>query len=433
MLEKVGIIISGCKQSYGVICSNKVVNEYDADIAKTLTDIRKHFSFHKAYVDFFSVELIKEYKVYTGYRSSKDFGRDAYMAVSLYVPHWAKIPNVRNLLKDLLDCYFRNYMNPLTGESLNKKREDIRLFESIIQKYQLTDDEPQSLRTSRRETQPVLFIYDDEAELAEYFECPYQPSVSLGQKVFLLSKAIYDHPDESQLEFAASPFMFSDDAPELEVEHEGDVVEEETKDEEDVAEIEEIEIPISNDENQDIDSPSEPSNNKKLGIAILAAAVVLIGIIVFALSKSEKSYLEETVSVDTIASQIEKTNADTVELVTVMQVTNQSFTSPVKGGMGTYQYTGPVDDQGRPDGTGKAVFSNGDYYEGPFVQGVMTGEGAQYNYKNGAHFKGEMRNDQFFKGTYTHADGRYFTGSFNLWKPRHGTWYDKDGKKMSTI
>lgn len=127
------------------------------------------------------------------------------------------------------------------------------------------------------------------------------------------------------------------------------------------------------------------------------------------------------------------TVTDKIEQVAGRQVTNQSFTSPVKGGMGTYQYTGPVDEQGRPEGIGKAVFSNGDRYEGPFVLGVMKGENAKYIFNMGDRFEGEMRNDQFFEGTYTTADGSYFKGSFYKGQPEHGTWYDKNGKKLTEM
>ena len=101
--------------------------------------------------------------------------------------------------------------------------------------------------------------------------------------------------------------------------------------------------------------------------------------------------------------------------------------------MGKYQYSGSVDDKGHPDGIGKAVFSNGDYYEGPFVHGVMTGTNAHYSFKTGDSFNGEMRKDQFFKGTYTTDDGSFFTGSFSNGQPKHGTWCDKNGKKITEI
>lgn len=61
---------------------------------------------------------------------------------------------------------------------------------------------------------------------------------------------------------------------------------------------------------------------------------------------------------------------------------------------------------------------------------LVQGTGATYRYKAGDSFEGEMQNDQFFNGTYTSSDGSYFKGSFSKGQPEHGTWYDKNGKKL---
>ena len=124
---------------------------------------------------------------------------------------------------------------------------------------------------------------------------------------------------------------------------------------------------------------------------------------------------------------------DTIEQVMGEQVNNISYTSPVKGGMGTYQYSGSIDDQGRPHGKGKAEFANGDSYEGPFVQGVMKGEDARYKFHSGESFEGVMDNDEFVEGTYTLIDGSYFKGSFYKGQPESGTWYDKNGTKLDDM
>ena len=165
----------------------------------------------------------------------------------------------------------------------------------------------------------------------------------------------------------------------------------------------------------------EESGNSKLwwgiGAGVVAAIVAAIVVTLFLLK----------------GPATDSAVTDAVEQAMGQQVTNQTYTSPVKDGMGTYLYTGPVDAQLRPDGKGKAVFSNGDRYEGPFVQGVMKGERALYVFKSGDRFEGEMRNDQFFDGRYTSADGSYFIGSFYKGQPEHGVWYDKNGKKLTEM
>ena len=171
----------------------------------------------------------------------------------------------------------------------------------------------------------------------------------------------------------------------------------------------------------DEEPEGEESGNSKLwwgiGAGVVAAIVAAIVVTLFLLK----------------GPAADSAVTDAVEQAMGQQVTNQTYTSPVKDGMGTYQYTGPIDEQGRPDGTGKAVFTNGDRYEGPFVQGVMKGEHALYVFKSGDRFEGEMRNDQFFDGRYTSADGSYFIGSFYKGQPEHGVWYDKNGKKLTEM
>ena len=136
-----------------------------------------------------------------------------------------------------------------------------------------------------------------------------------------------------------------------------------------------------------------------------------------------------------------KEKQDTTILVSEPEpkvVTDMSYTSPVKGSkMGTYTYTGPVDENDRPHGIGKAKLTNGDLYEGPFVNGVMEGENAKYYYKVGDRFEGKMQNDHFVNGTYTSVDGSFYKGTFDpkseTLKTLHGTWYDKSGKKIDEI
>ena len=163
---------------------------------------------------------------------------------------------------------------------------------------------------------------------------------------------------------------------------------------------------------------TQSSGNGKmwLGIGAGLAAAVVAAIVVFGFFMFRGNDKPETV--------------ETPDKPKLEVVVNRTYTSPIKDGMGTYSYSGPLDSEGRPNGNGKATFSNGDTYVGPFEHGVMQGTGATYRFKAGDSFEGEMQNDQFFNGTYTSSDGSYFKGSFSKGQPEHGTWYDKSGKKM---
>jgi len=97
--------------------------------------------------------------------------------------------------------------------------------------------------------------------------------------------------------------------------------------------------------------------------------------------------------------------------------------------IGGSQYSGPVDEQNRPNGYGEAFFNDGRYYKGGFEHGVLTGEDCYFKYANGDVFQGKFRNNSFYYGRYTMVDDKsYFIGYYDKGQPSSGTWYDKNGK-----
>lgn len=129
--------------------------------------------------------------------------------------------------------------------------------------------------------------------------------------------------------------------------------------------------------------------------------------------------------VETVAPQTEQTEQLEQHMVTI------PFTSSF-GDKG--QYTGPVDEDGKPQGDGKVVFDNGCTYNGPFLHGLMQGANATYTYKDGSRFEGTMNADHFSDGTYTATDGSYFQGTFDAsGQPLKGAWYGKNGKVIEKV
>jgi len=103
-----------------------------------------------------------------------------------------------------------------------------------------------------------------------------------------------------------------------------------------------------------------------------------------------------------------------------------SITALTVEGTGTCDYVGNVDEQGLPHGIGTATFQDGRKYIGPWVHGVMEGENAQFELKEGV-FMGTMKKNKFDNGTWTDKDGNYFKGQFKDELPDAGTWYKPDG------
>ena len=174
-------------------------------------------------------------------------------------------------------------------------------------------------------------------------------------------------------------------------------------------------------DNAAVSSPTSWLNKKTMIIAACALAVALLAFLLLkSPSKTDGPTAAETTAV--ADAPVAKDEPATVEN---MKTTNQL--------LGECLYTGPVDADGLPHGIGKATFTSGDAksYEGNFVHGVMEGDNAVYQYKNGDSFTGTFKANRFSEGKYTTSTGEYFVGKFDeSGSPTEGTWYDKNGKEM---
>lgn len=126
-------------------------------------------------------------------------------------------------------------------------------------------------------------------------------------------------------------------------------------------------------------------------------------------------------------------------------VTTKKSSVPVT--VGKHQYLGEIAN-GLPNGQGKILYSNGNWYEGGFKDGLRNGDGILYNaskkqwyvghftndkangngvyyYSNGDWYEGTIAYDKLDQGTYHFADGEEWTGR---WK--NGTWIG--GKKADS-
>jgi len=102
--------------------------------------------------------------------------------------------------------------------------------------------------------------------------------------------------------------------------------------------------------------------------------------------------------------------------------------------LGSYDYDGGQAN-GKPNGLGKATFTNGDHkgetYEGPFVDGRLEGDNGTYHLHNGDVETGTFKNDRMVKGRYTVKEsGCYFVGTFKNGVADKGQWYNPDGSPM---
>ena len=168
-------------------------------------------------------------------------------------------------------------------------------------------------------------------------------------------------------------------------------------------------------------TPNNTGSNKRYIIVGAVAMVVLVaGVLVTFL----------------LSSKGDKDNLIAEKMETSMELNNPKSdidTIWAKNSLGKkYRYVGETDNEGVPHGQGKAWFDNDLYYEGEFDHGDFAdGKTALFiDGKNGT-FKGEFRDNAFYKGEFTYAsDGAVFKGSFKNGQPDKGILYDKDGNKI---
>ena len=162
----------------------------------------------------------------------------------------------------------------------------------------------------------------------------------------------------------------------------------------------------------------ENDNWKKwIPLAVIGIAL-FIGVIFFATSGKGSAITDEP---DTVRIESKE------EPQMLKKVEKMYFDSP----LGISQYTGTVDDERKPHGSGEVIFTDGRIYRGPLQHGKFEGKNAYFKYDNGDTFEGTFVNNGFSEGRYTIIeDGSYFIGTFKNGQPDKGQWYDKNGNSL---
>lgn len=216
MASQIGIVVWGCKGGYKMFCTNGVVRTDEPSIAQTVKDIRPFVRVNRAGVNFYALEFSDQFKVFTIYRSSFDSGSGAFTAITVYVPHHSRLRRVREMLVEMMDAYFREYMNPLTYAPIPGKYDDISPFVAILEAYadQVGPETGLFRRSvSVQDDTPQIVLYDDVAEVDAYFEQPYHPEFYACQEVMFFSREVFERQTEYQVVFGMRPKVIEQVSP----------------------------------------------------------------------------------------------------------------------------------------------------------------------------------------------------------------------------
>lgn len=153
---------------------------------------------------------------------------------------------------------------------------------------------------------------------------------------------------------------------------------------------------------------------------ILCIAVIGIMLLILLIKLSNNSITKPNTS--------ESLQVDTINKNIVVEVTDSMCINEL---IGEYHYTGPIDGNKLPNGKGKAIFGNGDIYQGEFLHGKFEGY-ATYLFAEGHKFVGFFKDNQLFQGTITMNNGDYFSGLFKNGQPdlNTGKWVNSEGVEL---
>lgn len=159
-------------------------------------------------------------------------------------------------------------------------------------------------------------------------------------------------------------------------------------------------------------------------------SLVVVGIIVLVGGSSllVRSYDSPSVMNNNNSIAPADTAVAVEETIAVEVVQNKTISTT----LGECTYSGQIDENGKPNGRGVAVWSKGDgkKYDGEWVHGNMEGE-TSYIHRSGDTFVGTFKNNKYHEGRYTIiSSGEYYEGTFKNGQPDKGNWYNKNGRKL---
>lgn len=203
-INTIGLTIWGYKQGCKVLASQGV-NFQLPEVKNRLKDISAFIRIHTPRIDFYTLQFTQNYKIYTQYRSSRDVNGQsgAYIAISLYIPHYLQWKGVRQVLNLLMDMYFAEHINYDDNTPIPNEKEDIFPYFNLLRGYekQLVEETNSKSCLLDLPYSPKVFPYADIYEVDKYFNMPYRPEFESIQDAVFLRKEFVEDPRAYSIDF----------------------------------------------------------------------------------------------------------------------------------------------------------------------------------------------------------------------------------------
>lgn len=196
--SQIGIAVSGCKNGYAILAADGI--DSTSQLLRTsLRDLRSYLRVTEPGHNYFTMSVYGGTLIISACRSSVDAvgSSGGFIAVSLIVPASLRVHRPAELLTELLNEYWTEFMHPMFGSPLPGKFESAHRLRALLQAHS-ADITPAVLRYriyNSEGSQPPLFMgFNSIAEVDEVMTNPWHRAYTRGCELIMVPHGLLSSP-----------------------------------------------------------------------------------------------------------------------------------------------------------------------------------------------------------------------------------------------